>query len=87
MSVEEAGALKPAPEVYRLAVARLGPPPRSLWMVAAHGWDIAGAQRCGLRGVFIARPGHEADPFAPPEVVAADLVVAAQAILAEHGLA
>ena len=87
MSVEEAGALKPAPEVYRLAVDRLGLPPGSLWMVAAHGWDIAGAQRCGLRGAFVARPGQEPDPFSPPEVVAADLVVAARAILAEHGLA
>jgi 2-haloacid dehalogenase len=86
MSVEEAGALKPAPEVYRLAVARLGLPPGSLWMVAAHGWDIAGAQRCGLRGVFIARPGQEPDPFAPPEVVAGDLVAAARALLAEHGV-
>jgi 2-haloacid dehalogenase len=81
MSVDEAGALKPAPEVYRLTLNRLALPPASVWMVAAHGWDIAGATRAGLRGAFVARPGQTPDPFAPPEIVAKDLVSVARAIL------
>ena len=82
MSVDEAGALKPAPEVYQLALRRLALPPAYVWMVAAHGWDIAGATGAGLRGAFIARPGQFPDPFAPPEIVASDLVSIARAILA-----
>ena len=85
MSVDEAGALKPAPEVYEFAVRRLDLAPDSIWMVAAHGWDIAGATRAGLRGAFVARPGQSPDPFAPPEIVADDLLSLARAIrAAEH---
>jgi 2-haloacid dehalogenase len=82
MSVDEAGALKPAPAVYDFAVQRLGLAPGSIWMVAAHGWDIAGATRAGLRGAFVARPGQSPDPFAPPEIIANDLLTIAHAILA-----
>jgi 2-haloacid dehalogenase len=82
MSIDEAGALKPAPEVYRFAAGRLTLPPASIWMVAAHGWDIAGATRAGMRGAFVARPGQSPDPFALPEIVADDLLAFAQAILA-----
>jgi len=81
MSVDEAGALKPAPEVYGFAVRRLGLTSGSVWMVAAHGWDIAGATRVGLRGAFVARPGQSPDPFAPPEIIADDLLALAHTIL------
>ncbi|HEX2282391.1 MAG TPA: haloacid dehalogenase type II [Thermomicrobiales bacterium] len=85
MSVDEAGALKPAPEVYDFAVRRLDLAPGSIWMVAAHGWDIAGAMRAGLRGAFVARPGQSPDPFAPPDILADDLLGVAHAIIAaEH---
>jgi 2-haloacid dehalogenase len=86
MSVDQAGALKPAPEVYDFAVRRLDLPPSSIWMVAAHGWDIAGATRAGLRGAFVARPGQSPDPFAPPEIMADDLLSIARAILAAERL-
>jgi len=81
LSVDEAGALKPAPEVYDFAVRRLGLAPASIWMVAAHGWDIAGATRSGLRGAFVARPGQWPDPFARPEIIADDLLTVAHTIL------
>ena len=85
MSVDEAGTLKPAPEVYEFAANRLNLPPGSIWMVAAHGWDLAGATRAGLRGAFVARPGQSPDPFASPEIIAGDLVAVAHAILtSEH---
>jgi 2-haloacid dehalogenase len=82
MSVDEAGALKPAPEVYHFATTRLGAPASDTWMVAAHGWDIAGAMRAGLRGAFVARPGQAPDPFALPEITEPDLLAVARAILA-----
>jgi 2-haloacid dehalogenase len=81
ISVEEAGALKPSPAVYHLATERLQLPPRAIWMVAAHGWDIAGAIRAGLRGAFVARPGQLPDPFAPPEILGDNLVAIAAAII------
>ena len=86
MSVDEAGALKPAPEVYNFAVRRLNLPPGSIWMVAAHGWDIAGAIRAGIRGAFVARADQSPDPFAPPEIIADDLLSIARAILAANDL-
>jgi 2-haloacid dehalogenase len=82
LSVEDAGALKPAAEVYRYSVGRLELPPTAIWMVAAHGWDIAGATRAGLRGAFVQRPGQLADPFAPPEISDRDMVAVARGILA-----
>jgi 2-haloacid dehalogenase len=86
MSVDEAGALKPAPEVYTFAAERLHLPPGSIWMVAAHGWDIAGATRAGIRGAFVARAGQLPDPFAPPEIVAGDLLTLAHGLLAAERL-
>ncbi len=81
MSVDEAGALKPAPEVYRYAIGRLDVPAADTWMVAAHGWDIAGAMRAGLRGAFVARPGQSPDPFAPPDITEPNLLAIARAIV------
>jgi len=86
MSVDEAGSLKPAPEVYDFAARRLRLLPGSIWMVAAHGWDIAGATRAGLRGAFVARPDQSPDPFARPEIIADDLLTLAHAILDLEGL-
>jgi 2-haloacid dehalogenase len=86
MSVDEAGALKPAPEVYRYAIDRLDVPAAEVWMVAAHGWDIAGAMRAGLRGAFVARPGQSPDPFTPPDITAPNLLALARAILATQNL-
>jgi 2-haloacid dehalogenase len=82
MSVDEASALKPTPEVYSFAAARFRLPPSSIWMIAAHGWDIAGAMRAGLHGAFVARPGQRADPFAPPELARDNLMALATAMLA-----
>ena len=35
--------LKPAPEPYQMAAYQMGVGPADAWMVAAHGWDVAGA--------------------------------------------
>jgi 2-haloacid dehalogenase len=87
MSVDEAGHLKPAPEVYQFAVTRLGFPAVAIWLVAAHGWDVAGAMRAGLRGALVARPGQRPDPFTSPEIVGEDLVAVANQIVGRAGTA
>ncbi|WP_411118965.1 haloacid dehalogenase type II [Streptomyces sp. 058-1L] len=56
LSAEDARAYKPDPEVYRLAVTVAGLPPERLLMVAAHAWDLRGAQALGLRTAHVARP-------------------------------
>lgn len=61
LSVADLGALKPAPAVYRGAAHRLGVEPAGMTMVAAHGWDLAGAMTAGCRTAFIARSGQVAE--------------------------
>lgn len=56
LSAEDARAYKPDPAVYRLAVTVAGRPPERLLMVAAHAWDLRGAQALGLRTAYVARP-------------------------------
>lgn len=55
LSVESIGAFKPASEVYLWATDHLGVTPAEAMLVAAHDWDVAGAQNAGLRGAFVAR--------------------------------
>jgi len=49
VSVEEVGAYKPHPSVYRRAVDRLGLWPGEVLFVSANGWDAYGAKAFGLR--------------------------------------
>lgn len=65
LSAEDARAYKPAPEVYRLAVDNAGCAPERLLMVAAHAWDLRGAQAVGMRTAYVQRPAG--DPPAPDD--------------------
>ncbi|WP_017624631.1 haloacid dehalogenase type II [Nocardiopsis chromatogenes] len=65
LSAEDARAYKPSPEVYRLAVEASGRPPERLLMVAAHAWDLRGAQSLGMRTAYVRRP--VGDPPAPSD--------------------
>jgi 2-haloacid dehalogenase len=56
LSAEAARTYKPAPEVYRLAVETAARPPERLVMVAAHAWDLRGAQALGMRTAYVHRP-------------------------------
>ncbi|HEX6337819.1 MAG TPA: haloacid dehalogenase type II [Jiangellaceae bacterium] len=61
LSAEDAQSYKPAPDVYRLAVGIAGGgAPERVLMVAAHAWDLRGAQALGLRTAYVQRP--VADP-------------------------
>jgi len=85
LSADDAGRLKPAPEPYRMAADRLGVPITDMWLVAAHGWDVAGALAAGCHAAFVARPGRLPDPFAPPpDVIGADLDEVAAQLLERH---
>lgn len=61
----EFGRGKPDAEVYAHILAQLGAAPAGTWMVGDNlEWDVAGAQRAGMRGAWIdrARSGREPDP-------------------------
>ncbi|MBA1145876.1 haloacid dehalogenase type II [Ectothiorhodospiraceae bacterium WFHF3C12] len=74
LTVEIAGRLKPHQSVYTSAARALDVPIGDTLMVAAHGWDIAGAMNAGCRGAFIARPGQVPDTLFPaPDYVVQDL--------------
>ena len=65
LSVEEVGLYKPHAHVYRWAARRVGVDVSGCLLVAAHGWDVAGASWAGMRTAFVARPGQQAFPPGP----------------------
>ena len=74
LSVESVGRFKPAPETYLWAAATLGIEVDEMLMVAAHDWDVLGAQSIGCQAAFIARPGAIwGIPNNPPDIVGHDL--------------
>ncbi len=69
LTVEDAHLWKPARSAYEYAVRQYGVVPKDAMLVAAHPWDVHGAQRAGLRGAWVNRsggphPGH----FLAPDV-------------------
>jgi len=70
LSADSVRRLKPAPEPYRMVAKRTGVPIEQVRLVAAHGWDIAGALRAGCAAAFVARPRMALDPVAErPDIV------------------
>ena len=57
LSVEDAGAWKPARAAYLYAVDRLRVRPAEATLVAVHPWDIDGAARAGLHTAWVNRSG------------------------------
>jgi 2-haloacid dehalogenase len=85
-SVESVGRYKPAPEVYEYAARELGVAPDRLRLVAAHGFDIAGALHAGYAAAFVARRGKGLLRFAPaPDISGRNLIEVADAIIAHDG--
>lgn len=65
-SVEAVKKYKPHAAPYLFVLEEKGIDAENAMMVAAHGWDIAGAQRAGLQTAFIQRPGQSLFPLALP---------------------
>jgi 2-haloacid dehalogenase len=59
LSAEAAHNYKPHPDVYGLAITNAGCSPDRLLMVAAHAWDLRGAQAVGMRTAYVERPGGD----------------------------
>lgn len=56
-SVEAVKKFKPHPQTYTYVLEQEKVKPGDAMLIAAHGWDIMGAGRAGLKTVFISRPG------------------------------
>jgi 2-haloacid dehalogenase len=83
LSVEDVALYKPHQHVYRWAARRVGTPIKDCMMVAAHGWDVAGAMAAGMRAAFIARPGQQLYPLAPePDLVVPSFIPLVDALMA-----
>jgi len=74
LSVDSVRRFKPHRQVYNWAVTRMGLMPAECMLIAAHGWDVAGALWAGWRAVFLSRPGAQQYPLAPqPEIAEPNL--------------
>ncbi len=83
LSVETPQLFKPHGAVYGWAAAEMKVAPSTCMLVAAHGWDVAGAKWAGLQAAFIARKAQQKFPLAePPDIDVADLVALADALAA-----
>jgi 2-haloacid dehalogenase len=75
LSIESVGVFKPDLRTYQWAIKELGVAANDALMVAAHGWDITGAQKAGLKTAFIQRKGKVLFPLAAePDYLVADVV-------------
>lgn len=78
LSVESVGRFKPHRDVYSWAAGEVGEAPADCLLVAAHGWDVAGAGWAGMQTAFVNRPGQALYPLAdPPTWTATDLTILA----------
>jgi 2-haloacid dehalogenase len=83
LSTETVRAWKPAREAYLWAAGACGVAPDRLALVAAHGWDVQGAQRAGLTGAWFPRAERSYPAvYDPAHVRAASLGEAVEALLA-----
>jgi 2-haloacid dehalogenase len=58
LSVEEVRIFKTAPQVYRLAVDRLGIPAGEICFQSSNAWDVHAASAFGMRSVWCNRAGQ-----------------------------
>lgn len=81
-SVDEVKLYKPHPETYEYVLDKMDVKPKEAMLIAAHGWDIAGAVRAGLQAAFIARKEQALYPLAEkPRFVCDNLISLAEELV------
>ncbi|AZI41360.1 haloacid dehalogenase type II [Deinococcus psychrotolerans] len=68
LSVDEAHHLKPHRAAYEYGLRRAGAEASGSWLIAAHGWDIAGAKAVGMKTGFVERAGQAQNPLGLADV-------------------
>jgi 2-haloacid dehalogenase len=83
LSSESIRVWKPSPAAYLWAAGCCEVPPDRMALVAAHGWDVQGAQHAGLTGAWFPRSERTYPAvYEKPHVAAGDLTSAVDALLA-----
>ena len=83
LSTESIRAWKPAPQAYLWAAGVCDVAPERMALVAAHAWDVQGAQAAGLTGAFVPRSERVyAEVYGSPDVQGGSLPEAVEALLA-----
>jgi 2-haloacid dehalogenase len=83
ISVDEVGHWKPHRDVYLHAARVAGVAPARVAVVAAHPWDIHGAERAGLMTGWVRRQDVRYPPaMQPPDLRGATLLEVIEALLA-----
>jgi 2-haloacid dehalogenase len=83
LSIEDLGKYKPHIDTYNWASRKMGIKPEEAMLIAAHGWDVAGALWADWRAAFVSRPGQQQYPLAPePEIAAPDLKIISEKLIA-----
>jgi 2-haloacid dehalogenase len=74
LSVDSAGAWKPAAPAYEFALEQCAVAPSDAMLVAVHPWDIDGAHRIGMRTAWINRThGMYPKHFTSPDLEVTDI--------------
>jgi 2-haloacid dehalogenase len=89
LSADQVRTLKPQRQAYEYAARTLDVPISEIRLIAAHGWDIAGALAAGCKAAFVGRragdltyPGMALNPLGDqPDIVGHDLVEVADKIV------
>jgi 2-haloacid dehalogenase len=65
LTIDGLNVYKPHTRTYHWAAHQAKVPIQDCMMIAAHGWDVAGARLAGMRAAFIERPGKAIYPLGP----------------------
>ncbi|MGO4820680.1 MULTISPECIES: haloacid dehalogenase type II [unclassified Flavobacterium] len=85
LSIDTIKKYKPAAETYLWAAEKLAVTPEKMLMIAAHGWDLAGAAHAGLATAFVAREGQALYELSKkPDYVAYDILLMAKQLVAVY---
>ncbi|MGO4817665.1 haloacid dehalogenase type II [Flavobacterium sp. W22_SRS_FP1] len=85
LSIDAIKKYKPTAETYVWAAEKLSVKPEEMIMIAAHGWDLAGAANAGLATGFIAREGQSLYTLSKgPDYEASDILAMAEKLVAAY---
>jgi len=84
LTVQNLETFKPDLKVYEWAQKEMNVAPEDAMLIAAHAWDIAGAQQVGWKTGFIIRPGKALYPLSgKPSLTGKDLIEIAEQLEAD----
>ena len=82
LSIEDVGKYKPHVDTYNWAAKKMGLKSNECMLIAAHGWDVAGANWAGWQTAFVSRPGQQLFPLANlPEINEENILSVAQKLI------